>query len=110
MSVAGKFAIVVDSPIGQKEGFLDYVVDGDVLTGSASALGETTEIFDGKVDGNTFSHMIKMKIKTKAPMNKIKMQVSGTVDGDTVSGEFKMALASMPFTGTRVQEQDTVCE
>jgi hypothetical protein len=30
------------------------------------------------------------------------MRVSGTVDGDTISGEFKMALASMPFTGVRV--------
>jgi hypothetical protein len=98
MSVAGTFAIVVDSPIGQQEGSLDYTVDGDVLTGSASALGETAEISDGKVDGNSFSH----KIKTKTSMGKMKMQVFGTVDGDTISGEFKMAFGSMPFTGVRV--------
>jgi hypothetical protein len=98
MSVAGTFAIVVDSPIGQQEGSLDYTVDGDVLTGSASALGETAEISDGKVDGNSFSH----KIKTKTSMGKMKMQVSGTVDGDTISGEFKMTFGSMPFTGVRV--------
>jgi hypothetical protein len=101
MSVAGKFDITVDSPIGQQEGFLDYIVDGDVLTGSASALGETAEVSDGKVDGNTFSH----KIKTHTSMGKIKMQVLGTVDGDTISGEFKMTFGSMPFTGVRVQEQ-----
>jgi hypothetical protein len=101
MSVAGKFAIVVDSPIGQQEGFLDYAVDGDMLTGSASALGETAEISDGKVDGDTFSH----KIKTKTSVGKVKMQVSGAVDGDAISGEFKIAFGSMPFTGTRVQEE-----
>jgi glycine cleavage system aminomethyltransferase T len=98
-SVAGKYEVEVSSPMGNQSGAFDYKVDGDILTGTATALGKTVEIYDGTVIGNTFTHYMKMK----SPMGRMKIRVSGKVKGDNITGEFKMILGAMQFSGVRVE-------
>jgi len=99
MAIDGTYNITVNSPMGKQEGSFTYKTDGSSLTGTATASGETVDIQDGKVSGNDFEHTMKMK----TPMGKMKVNVKGTVDGDKISGTFKLPFGAMPFEGTRVQ-------
>lgn len=100
-SLTGKYSVTVKTPGGPIEGIFDYEVNGETLVGAVTASGETTEITDGSVDGNGFSHSLKMK----TPMGKMKVAVRGRCDGDGIAGEFKSAMMSMPFSGTRLNKQ-----
>ena len=81
MSVAGKYEIVVQSPMGPQPSTLEINEDG---TGSQSAQGRSQAITDGKIDGNSVSW--KNAITTPFPMT---LEFAGTVDGDAISGNVK---------------------
>lgn len=98
MAINGTFNIVSSSPMGKSEGSFTFKTEGDILTGTATANGETVDIYDGKVDGNDFSLLFKMK----TPMGNLKIKVTGKVDGDNISGVFKYILGTMKFEGKRV--------
>lgn len=95
MSVAGKYDIVVQSPMGPQPSTLEINEDG---TGTQSAQGRTQPISNGKIDGNNISW--SNSITTPFPMT---LEFSGTVDGDKISGTVKAgSFGSFPFSGTRV--------
>lgn len=98
MVVDGTYKIITKSPIGKQEGGFTYKTEGDVLTGTATAGGETVPIDGGKVNGNIFEHTMRMK----TPMGRSKVKVNGIVDGDKISGTFKLLIGTMPFEGTRI--------
>lgn len=96
--ITGTYSIVCRSPLGASEGSFEYKVVGSELTGTATAMGSTVEITNGLVNGNDFSHYMKMQ----TPMGKMKMKVVGKLDGDRISGSFKSGLINMPFEGKKV--------
>ena len=97
MSVDGAWTITVDSPMGKQESSLNLKVEGATLTGSQSAQGQTSEIKDGKVDGDKISW--SNAITTPFPMT---LEFAGTVSGDALNGNVKAgAFGSFPFTGAR---------
>lgn len=98
MAVDGTYKIIAKSPLGKQEGGFTYKTEGDVLTGTATAGGETVTVDGGKVNGDNFEHTMYMK----TPVGKSKVKVKGTVEGDKISGTFKLLIGSMPFEGTRV--------
>lgn len=98
MAVNGTYSIIIESPIGKQEGSITYHTDGSVLTGTATAMGETFKIMDGKVDGDSFSHTIIMK----TPMGKLNAKVTGKAEGNTVSGMFTSPIGRIYFSGKRV--------
>ena len=55
MSADGAWTITIDSPMGKQEASLDVKTDGASLTGTQSAQGQSSEIKDGKVDGDTLT-------------------------------------------------------
>ncbi|MDM7965109.1 hypothetical protein [Blastomonas fulva] len=97
MSVAGQYDCVTKSPMGDQKSVLTVNVDGDSWTGSNAGQMGALDINDGKVDGNTLTWTMDMKV----PMP-MKLEGTATVDGDTISGQVKAgAFGTMAMTGTR---------
>lgn len=97
MSVDGSWKIVVNSPMGKQDSTLELQSQGSTLTGKQSAQGNTSDIKDGKVEGDTISW--SNSITTPFPMN---LEFTGTVSGDTLKGSVKAgAFGSFPFEGQR---------
>jgi len=76
---------------------LSLTASGAALTGTQGAEGNSTEIFDGTVDGND----IAWKVSITNPMP-LTLDFSGKVSGDSISGEMGIGpMGSFPFTGSR---------
>jgi len=97
MSVAGQYDCVTKSPMGDQKSVLTVTVDGDSWTGSNAGQMGALDITDGKVDGNTLTWTMDMKV----PMP-MKLEGTATVDGDTITGHIKAgAFGTMAMSGTR---------
>jgi hypothetical protein len=98
MSVAGSYECTVKSPMGDQKGVLTVNVDGDTWTGTNAGAQGSLDCYDGKVDGNTITW--KMDMKVPMPMT---LEGTATIDGDTLTGSVKAGMfGSMPMSGTRV--------
>jgi len=83
--------------MGERQATLSAKTEGSTLTGSQMADGNSTEIFDGTVDGNNVSW--KVSITEPVPMT---LEFNGTVNGDEIGGTVTLgAFGSSSFTGTR---------
>tara|TARA_B110001454_G_scaffold179770_1_gene173116 strand:+ start:225 stop:482 length:258 start_codon:yes stop_codon:yes gene_type:complete len=83
--------------MGDQKSVLTVNVDGDSWTGSNAGQMGALDITDGKVDGNTLTWTMDMKV----PMP-MKLEGSATVDGDTITGQIKAgAFGTMAMSGTR---------
>jgi hypothetical protein len=97
MSIDGNWNITVNSPMGAQPSSLTLKADGATLTGVQSAQGQTADIANGKVDGNTVTW--SNQVTTPFPMT---LEFTGTVEGDTLNGSVKAgSFGSFPFTGSR---------
>lgn len=95
--VAGSWETVVKSPMGDQASTMTVKVDGDTWTGTNSGAAGSSDIYDGKVDGNTLTW--KMDIKVPMPMT---LEGTATVDGDTLTGSVKAGMfGTFPLTGKR---------
>ncbi len=98
MSVDGKWNVTVNSPMGAQKSELNFKADGNALTGTGTAQGNSQEIADGKIDGNSIGW--KVSITSPFPMT---LEFAGSVDGDAMSGNVKAgSFGSFPWSGTRV--------
>lgn len=97
MSVAGAYDCVTKTPMGDQKSVFTINVDGDSFTGvNAGALG-SMDVYDGKIDGNTLTW--KMDMKVPMPMT---LEGTATVDGDTITGSVNAgAFGAMAMSGTR---------
>jgi hypothetical protein len=96
-NVAGSYDCVVKSPMGDQKSVLTVNVDGDTFTGTNAGAQGSLDVYDGKVDGNTLTW--KMDMKVPMPMT---LEATATVDGDAISGSIKAGMfGSMPMSGTR---------
>jgi hypothetical protein len=97
MSVAGSYECVVKSPMGDQKSTLTVNVDGDTWSGTNSGAQGSLDVYEGKVDGNTLTW--KMDMKVPMPMT---LEGTATVDGDVITGSVKAGMfGSMPMSGTR---------
>ena len=97
MSIDGKWNIVVKSPMGDQKSVLTFKAEGNVLTGTAEAQGNSQAIKDGKIDGDKISWAVS--ITTPMPMT---LEFSGSFSGNTMSGNVKAgAFGSFPWSGER---------
>jgi hypothetical protein len=60
MSVDGNWNIVVSTPMGDRQATLSVKTEGSALKGTQGAEGNTTEIFDGTVNGNEISGSVQL--------------------------------------------------
>jgi hypothetical protein len=97
MSIDGKWNVTVNSPMGAQKSELNFKANGNTLTGTGVAQGNSQEIADGKVDGDNVAW--KVSITSPFPMT---LEFAGTVSGDSMSGNVKAGnFGSFPWTGAR---------
>jgi hypothetical protein len=96
-SIDGTWNTVTKSPMGDQQATLTITSSGDTLTGTFAGGMGTTEIKDGKLEGDTATWA--MDITVPMPMT---LTAKATVDGDTLDGTVTAgAFGSFPFSGTR---------
>lgn len=98
MSADGTWQITAQTPMGEQQSTVELSVAGDKLAGRMTA-PEEAAIYDGSVSGNDVS----WRVDISKPMA-LKLQISGTIDGDTMSGKIKagMMFPSASFTAARI--------
>src|SRR5256885_6893262 len=97
MAIDGKWEITINSPMGAQKAALDVKAEGDSLTGTQTAQGNSQALANGKVNGSNLSW--SANITSPMPMT---LDFTGTVEGEKISGSVKAgAFGSFPFTGSK---------
>jgi hypothetical protein len=97
MSADGTWNLTLETPMGERRSTLTLVSAGGALTGTQEAEGNTTDIAEGSVNGNTLS----WKVSVTNPMP-LTLTFNGSVDGDAISGTADTGMfGSFPFEGKR---------
>jgi len=97
MAVDGNWNITMSTPMGERTATLNLKGAGGVLTGTQAAEGDSTEIFDGTVNGDA----VAWKVKITNPMP-LTLEYTAKVSGDSMAGEMGIGMmGSFPFTGTK---------
>ena len=97
-SIDGDWKVTVNSPMGAQEITLNLTTAGDVLTGTLSGAMGSTEVKNGKVDGDS----VTFDATITEPFS-INISVVGVVAGDAVIGQVKtQGFGSFPMKGVRV--------
>ncbi|MDR6852779.1 hypothetical protein J2Y54_002299 [Sphingomonas sp. BE123] len=96
-NVDGTWDTVTHSPMGDQKATLTVTSAGDSFTGTYAGAMGSTEITDGKVNGDTLSW--SLNITVPMPMT---LTCEATVDGDAIKGTVTAgAFGSFPMEGTR---------
>jgi len=91
--IAGKWKTTFTTPNGDKrEGVLNLKVDGAKLTGTMESPRGSSEINDGKVDGDNVSFTVVRKFND----NEVTIKYKGKVSGDDMQ-------LTMDFNGNEMQ-------
>jgi hypothetical protein len=95
-SVAGNWALEVDSPQGITKANLALAVDGEALKGTLSSdMGETP------FTGSAKDGAIKFTFDFAGPQGPMSITATGTVSGDDIKGEMDYGMGIATFTGKR---------
>jgi hypothetical protein len=96
-NIDGIWNISIQEPTGEKKGTLTLATSANSFTGNMSGNGQTLEVTDGKIEGDTLTW--SMKITKPIPLT---LKVLAKVDGSSISGAVTAgALGSFPLRGTR---------
>jgi hypothetical protein len=98
MSADGTWKLSMQTPIGERKSTLALKSAGSALTGKLTGdEGNSTDILDGKADGDTLS--FKAAIKSPMPLT---LEFTASISGDKISGSVNASgVGSWPFSGTR---------
>ncbi len=97
MTADGNWNIKVDTPLGERLATLSVKADGSELKGNQAADGNSTEIFDGTVNGDDVSW--KVSISDPMPMT---LEFTGKISGYQITGSVQLgAFGPAPFSGSR---------
>ena len=100
VDVTGKWTLSLDFQ-GQKIPVtLDLKQDGERVTGSLDSVFGKGDIPNGKISGNKITSTAKTQIQGQS----VDLNLSGTVEGDTMKGVVNASMAGLPalnFEGTR---------
>jgi hypothetical protein len=97
MSADGTWKLSMQTPIGERKSTLALSSAGGALTGKLTGEEGSTDIFDGKADGDSIT--FKAAIKNPMPLT---LDFSAKVAGDKISGNVSASgVGSWPFSGTR---------
>lgn len=99
MTVAGTYAIVIQTPMGEQNGTFSIRPDGaDGFSGNVTGgLIGSLDVKSGRIDGNRLTWSMEMS----APMP-MTLECEATVDGDTIEGQVKAGpFGNLALSGKR---------
>ena len=97
MSIAGKWNVSMDTPIGRQQFAWDFRESGGAWTGVLDGPTGRADLKDIKVNGDT----VAFETRVNSPMGAINLSFSGAVSGDQISGTCKTMFGNAQFSGTR---------
>ncbi|MFG2577565.1 hypothetical protein [Streptomyces sp. NPDC048481] len=97
-AIDGKWSITIASPIGPQEGSIDVTRNGAALTGTATAMGSTVGIENGRLEGDRAQFTINMTRPMPMKMDFDLIVAEDNLTGATIAGSF----GRMTVTGQRV--------
>jgi hypothetical protein len=96
MIADGNWNLVVSTPMGERHSSLSLTTEGTTVKGSQMADGNSTEIFDGRVNGDEICW--KVSITNPMPMT---LEFTGTINGYELSGSVMLGgFGTSSFSGT----------
>ncbi|MDO4290402.1 MAG: alpha/beta hydrolase [Eggerthellaceae bacterium] len=97
--LAGTYVAEIDLPIGRQRAVFSFNVDGTALSGTVEMMGKQQPIEGGQASMAGFSGSITIK----APVFKMKGQMSGKREGDAIKGIMKTKMGEIAFEADRQQ-------
>jgi len=97
MSVLGNWKLTMNTPMGTQTPTIIISEEGEDYKGTMDGPMGTVDLEEISIDGSSFG----FKAEVDSPMGKIKLAFKGTVDGDSVSGQFDTPMGPTQFTGDR---------
>lgn len=99
MSIAGTWNISMNTPMGPQSATLTISEEGGAFKGSLTDPmgGPPSELEDLAIDGTRFT----CKAEVNSPMGKMLLDLDGTADGDSISGNFSTPMGPLPYSGQR---------
>lgn len=98
MSVAGKWNITMDTPMGTQKFTWDLQPSGAGWTGTMNGSAGSAELTDIAVDGSN----VICRSRVTTPMGPINLTFEGAANGDQISGKCKTMFGDSKFAGTRM--------
>src|ERR1700761_7495404 len=96
-NIDGNWKVTVNSPMGAQEITVALKTDGGAVTGTLSGAMGSTEIKNGKVDGDN----VTFDATITEPFS-IQISVTATVAGDAMTGQVKtQGFGAFPMKGAR---------
>ena len=94
----GSWNITINTPMGKQEGVLTLAQSGDSLSGTMASGGDSVEIENGSVSGDSAS----WDAKVTKPMP-LTLGFTASLNGSDISGKVKLgAFGEADFSGTAV--------
>ena len=98
--IDGKWQMILYTPMGDKNVVFDAKVDGVLLEGViGSGEGPGLNIYEGSADGDSFNFKADFPVPG---MGSFTFTLTGSVEGDSMSGMAKMALGECKFEAERI--------
>jgi hypothetical protein len=97
MSVAGKWNVSMDTPIGTQKFVWELQEAGGGWVGTMDAQTGRAELTQIKVNGDD----VAFETRINSPMGAIHLTFQGVVSGDQISGACKTTFGNSQFTGSR---------
>ena len=99
MNVAGNWKISMNTPAGTQTTTVSITEEGGVLKGTVTDPwgGAPSELESLSVEGNKLTG----KVEVSLSMGKMQLEFTGTIDGDSISGNFYTPMGPIDYSGTR---------
>jgi hypothetical protein len=97
MSLAGKWSVSMDTPIGRQQFGWEIKESGGSWSGVMDGPTGRAELKDIRVNGDS----VAFETRINSPMGALDLNFSGAVQGDQISGTCKTLFGNAQFAGTR---------
>ena len=99
MAIDGTYKIEIDTPMGKQESTLTIKTAGNKLSGTMDSMFGKSDFSGGTVKGDA----VAWTMQISSPMGDMKLEYSGKVSGNDISGEVKAGdFGTSPFKGKKV--------
>ena len=99
MAVDGTYKIEIDTPMGKQEATITLKTAADKLSGTIESIFGTMDFSGGTVKSNA----VAWSMEISSPIGNLKLDCSGKVSGNDISGEVKAGdFGIFPFKGRKV--------